>query len=228
MITNTDIFYTRAKEYQDKRKEIMDEYETRLAHLEATKGSKYYTEELKKAKDKKDEALTTLKNEYAEYFNISLSAMRKANGSRAMTPPTEEELRTLQLLKMKEKPTEAEISAAANTLKGNATCLSVLTEIAHNAGIMHNYISYRETQEMPVNEVEETVKGLASCVRDFMEYDTTRAARMARKYQEEHHGKTPDAPELTKRPLFDTKAECFDTIAGISGDSLTAFCTAVD
>ena len=228
MFTNTDSFYTRAKQYQDKRKGIVDEYEARIKALESAKGSKYFTDEVKKAEDKKAEALKALKEEYGGYFNTHLEAMAKANASRKMTPPTEEELRTLQLLKMKDKPTEAELQAAANTLKGNATCLSILTEIAHNAGFLRGYDSYSETKEMPVNTAEGIIKGLASSVREFMEYDTPRAARIAREHQERTYGVTPDAPALPKRPLFEDKAGCFYEIAGLSGDSLTAFENAVD
>lgn len=228
MIKNTDLFYTRAKEYQGKRAAIVDEYEARLKSLETAKGSKYYTDEVKKAEDKKDEALTALKDEYGEYFRISLDAMSKANAARKMTPPTEEELRTLQLLKMKDKPTEAELAAAANTLKGNTTCLSVLTEIAHNAGYMRGYNNYSETKELSVSDVEDTIKGLHASVRDFMDFDTPRAARIAREHQERQYGVNPDATPLPKRRLFETKAECFDIVARMGGDTLEAFKNAVD
>ena len=228
MIKNTDLFYTRAKEYQDKRKGIVDEYEARMKALEDAKGSKYFTDEAKKAEDKRDEALTALKDEYNGYFNIAFDAMRKANAARKMTPPTEEELRTLQLLKMKDKPTEAELAAAANTLKGNATCLSVLTEIAHNAGYMRGYMGYSETKEMPVEEAEAAIKGLASSVRDFMDYDTPRAARVAQNHHETLYGVNPNATPLPKRPLFEDKAGCFYEVARMGGDTFTAFCNAVD
>lgn len=228
MITNTTLFYNRAKEYQDKRKKVMDEYEARMKALETAKGSKYFTDESKKAEDKKDEALTALKNEYNGYFNIAFDAMRKANAARKMTPPTEEELRTLQLLKMKDKPTEAELQAAANTLKGNATCLSVLTEIAHNAGYMRGYMSYSETKEMPVEEAEDAIRGLASSVRDFMDFDTPRAARLAINHHNTLYGAPAEAPALPKRPLFEDKAGCFYEVARMGGDSLTAFENAVD
>lgn len=228
MIKNTDLFYTRAKEYQGKRAAIVDEYEKRMKALEDAKGSKYFTDEAKKAEDKRDEALTALKDEYNGYFNIAFDAMRKANAARKMTPPTEEELRTLQLLKMKDKPTEAELAAAANTLKGNVTCLSVLTEIAHNAGYMRGYMGYSETKEMPVEEAEAAIKGLASSVRDFMDYDTPRAARLAQNHHETLYGVSPNATPLPKRPLFEDKAGCFYEVARMGGDSLEAFKNAVD
>lgn len=228
MISNTSVFFYRAMEFQHKRKSIVDDYEKRLESLKDTKGSKYYTDEIKKAEDKKDEALKALKKEYGEYFRISLDAMSKTNAARKMTPPTEEELRTLQLLKMKDKPTEAELAAAANTLKGNATCLSVLTEIAHKSGYMRGYMGYSETKELPVSDVEDTIKGLHNSVREFMDYDAPRAARVAREYNERMYGATPNAPALPKRPLFEDKAGCFYEVARMGGDTFTAFCKAVD
>ena len=228
MIANTTLFYTRAKEYQDKRKGVIDTFDSHMKALETAKGSKYFEDEAKKAEDTRDEALKALKDEYGEYFRISLDAMSKANASRKMTPPTEEELRTLQLLKMKDKPTEAELAAAANTLKGNATCLSVLTEIAHNAGYMRGYMGYSETKELPVSDVEDTIRGLHNSVREFMDYDTPRAARVAREHNERMYGATPNAPALPKRPLFEDKAGCFYEVARMGGDTFTAFCNAVD
>ena len=227
MIKNTDLFYTRAKEYQGKRAAIVDEYEKRMKALEDAKGSKYFTDEAKKAEDKRDEALTALKDEYNGYFNIAFDAMRKANASRKMTPPTEEELRTLQLLKMKDKPTEAELAAAANTLKGNATCLSVLTEISHNAGYMRSYMNYSETKEMSVSEVEKIIKGINNNLRDFMDFDTKRAARVVQAH-DLLLGVNPEARPLPKRPLFEDKEGCFNEVCGIAGDTLTAFENAVD
>lgn len=228
MISNTDLFYNRAKEYQDKRKDIVDTYEKRAAQLEDARGSKYFDDEMKKATETRDSALSALKGEYAEYFRISLDAMAKANGSRGMTPPTDEELRLVQLLKMKDSVTEQELDAAANTLKGNTTCLAILTEIAHKQGFLRGYMSYSDSKEMPTDTAADTVKGLHSSIREFMEYDTPRAARVARQHHEQLYGAVPDAPALPKRPLFDSKTECYKELAGLSGDALTAFCKAVD
>ena len=228
MITNTELFYARAKTYQERRAAIVATYENRIKSLEATKGSKYYTDEVKKAEDTRHEALTALKNEYSEYFRICFDAMSKANTSRKMLAPTEEELRILQLLKMKDKPTETELEAAAKTLKGNVACLSVLTEISQHCGYLRSYEKYADCKEMSITDADKAIKGLRNCLRDFMEYDTTRAGRIAREQINEMHGVPVGAPALSKRPLFETKAECFDIIAGLSGDSLVAFENAVN
>lgn len=230
MISNTDLFYARAKTYQERRAAIVSSYDTRMKALERTKGSVYYTDECKKAAAAKEQNLTALKAEYWEYFNIAFKAMREANAGRSMTPPTEAELRTLQLLKMRDKPTEAELDAAAKTLKGNVMCLSILTEISHSAGYLKSYEKYAETKEMSITTAEGTIDGLYKAVRDFMDYDTTKAARISREAHERQYGLTEADKnrELPKRPLFETKAECFEIIAGLSGDRLEAFKNAVD
>lgn len=228
MIKNTDLFFTRATEYQNKRMKIIDEYEARIKGLETAKGSKFFDDESKKAESKKDEALRELKNEYSEHFRICLDAMAAANAARKMTPPTEEALRILQLLKMKEKPTETELTAAANSLKDNATALSILTQLAHKAGYMQGYDHYSTAKEVSVSSVEETIRGLRASVRDFLDFDTPRAARLAKEYHETMYGSSANAAGLPKRRTFATKAQCFDIVAQMGGDMLEAFASAVD
>lgn len=228
MISNSDMFYSRAKEYQDKRKDIIDDYEARMKKIETARGSQYFDDESKKAEETRDKALTALKGEYTDYFNIALDAMRKANNSRGIVPPTEEELRIIQMLKLKDKPTEQELEAAARTLKGNATCLSILTEMAHKAGYIRDYMHYSENKEFPIDMAEDLINGLAKDVKDFLDYDSTRAARIVNEHNKRMYGERGNAPKLAKRRLFDTKEDCFDIVGSISGDNLEAFLKAID
>lgn len=227
-MANTEWLYTQAKAYQDKRRAIMNEYETRLYSLEDTKGSKYYQDETKKAEDKRDEALKALQIEYNETFTKIIKAMNEANARRTMKAPTEDELRLISALKMRENISENELTMIANAVKGNGLCLSIVQETAKKNNIMRNYCSFEEGKEMPFAAVESEINGLASSLRDFVSYDTTKAARLERKMHETHYGINPDAPALPKRALFNDKAGCFKELTGLTGDSLTAFCKAVD
>lgn len=225
-MSNTNQIFKLAKEYQDKREMINNAFNKRATEIEDAKGSRYYDTEIKKATDTQRTALENLSKEYVPLFDNVLQAMKKANENRGMTPPTEEELRLLQLLKMKEKITEAELDAAANTLKGNATCLAVLTEISRKQGYIRGYMSYSDSKEMPVETTESIIRELVKAIRDFIEYDTPKAARIAREYHEAYYGAAGDP--LPKRPLFSDKSGCFSELIRISGDELTAFCKAVD
>lgn len=223
MISNTDLYYARANEYQHKRKKITDEYEARLVSLEDAKGSKYYTDQVEKAEAERDNALKVLKDEYKEYFRICIEAMERANNTRKTIAPTDEQLRTLQLLKMKEKPTQSELDTAANTLKGNAMCLSVLTEIAHKAGYMRGYNNY--APELSVSDADTAIEGLKVWTEDFLSYDVNRGARRVMEHNKRMYG---TSVEPRKRRIFEDKEECFDIVAHISGNGLTAFMNAVD
>lgn len=228
MITNTDLLFKKLLEFQNKRKAATDNYDKRLTEIADTKGSKYFDDEAKKASDTKNAALDALRAEYGPVFDRTLQSMAETNGKRGITPPTEDELRLLQLLKMRDSVTETELEAAANTLSGNPTCLAALTEIAHKQGFLRGYMSYATSKEMPVDVAESTIKGLASAIRDFMEFDTPRAARTYQEFHDRRYGVDLNAAPLPKRLPFTDKAGCYKRLAGLSGDDLTAFCKAVD
>ena len=228
MLINTDLFYTYAKEYQDYRKKIMDSYEQRLDTLKDMHGSKYYDDEMKKAVETRDNSINALKAQYSKSFNSMLKRMYDSNHSRKLKPPTDDELRVIQLLKMQDKPTLQELMTAENTLKDNAACMAVLREIAKKAGcptIGHN----ADKTELSIDEVDNILKDLGAQLNEFMNYDTNNAARRAlTHYSDKYGGTAPDAPPLPKRELFEDKAGCFRTLARMDGDSLKAFCNAVD
>ena len=236
MIKNTDLFYSRAAEFQTKRKEIIDTYESTLAKLEKAKGSQLYTEETEKAEKAKNDALDALKSEYSEYFRISLDAMRDANGKRGITPPTQEQLAILSALKMRSKPTddnqrrafEKELDRIANSCADNAMCIAVINDIARDCGMIRGY--HTTAPEMATDTADRYIQNLADALPDFMAHDTSRAARVAAEYHAQHYGTTTDANALPKRALFENKAGCFGelTHGHLSGDALTYFCAAVD
>ena len=225
-MSNTDLLYSYAKKYQDKRADIMNAFEKREAQLQSAKGSRFYDEEMKKALSTRNTALNALQIEYRDHFNSILQSMMKMNGKREMKPPTDEELRLLQVLKMKESLSESDFEAAANTLKGNTTCLEILTDMARAQGNLRNYLTYSGSNEMPVASVNKALKGIASTLEDFMNYDTRKAARIAKQSHDEVYG--VNEYTVPKRELFNDKAGCFKDLFGLSGDEMGAFCKAVD
>lgn len=238
MIKNSDLFYNRAAEFQSKRKEIIDTYESTLAKLEKAKGSQLYTEETEKAAKTRDAALQALQSEYREYFRISLDAMADANSKRGVTPPTADQIAILQALKMRSKPDpnnttaitafQRELDRAANSCTDNAMCISVINDIARDCGIMRPY--HCTAKEMTVEDADKAIESLRGSLNDFLRHDTSRAARAAQHYYGEKYGTTGNERPLAKRPLFEDKASCFNTLLpfGMSGETYNAFCEAVD
>ena len=235
MIKNSDLFYSRAAEFQSKRKAIIDDYERQIARLEDTKGSKYYTEKTAAAATIRDTALKALKREYGEYFRISLDAMSKANDHRTMTPPTPDQIAILQVLKLRgvvDEPHrdafQKDLERAANTCADNPMCISVINDIARQNGFLRSYHS--TAKEMSQDAVSSHLSTIKGTLADFMEHDTSHAARIAAKHNAELYGKTGNERPLPKRPLFEDKAGCFSSLTHghLSNETLSDFCDAVD
>ena len=218
MLKNSELFFIKAKDFQNKRKEIMDTYETRAAQLEDARGSKYFTDV--------DGVVTV---------DLKKIMNEEANGSRGTTPPTQEQLAILQVLQMRgvvDEPQRAafqkDLDRAANTCADNAMCISVLNDIARKNGFLRGYHS--TAKEMSVDDADRMIKDLQAALPDFMEHDTKRAARIAAEHNARMYGTTGNERPLPKRELFDNKADCYAEFSHgmLSGDALTAFCAAVD
>ncbi|MEE3451133.1 MAG: hypothetical protein VZR27_10675 [Acutalibacteraceae bacterium] len=228
-MTNSELFFTKAYGFQNRRAEITSEYEARMEAIATAKGSEFYQTESEKAVKKRDQALKDLKKEYADSINITLEAMQKTNNKRGIAAPTEEELRITQALKLRDSVTVEELDRVANALSHSEICLAVVQEIAHANGIFgHNYLARLDSGEMPVQTVNAHIKALAKATQDFLEHDTRRSARLAANYHAAHYGNFENEPPLAKRKMFETKESCYLEFLGIGGKDLKSFCNAVD
>lgn len=217
-------FYVAAQEFQDKRNAINREYEDVMQKIKNTRGSEYYAESSRKARDKKAAALSALKAEYAPVFNSILDSMESVNESRPMAAPTQEELNVVTMMRMKEAPTENELISAANAVKGNPAALSIINEIARKNGVLRNFASLNP--EMSIKDAHDTISALRAGVSDFLNFDTQRAARLYAQHRERMYNDR-DNVELPARANFSDPDGCFAEIGGMSADELNAFTPAV-
>ena len=227
-MTNSNLLYGRMKQYQDKRKAVMDEYAQQLEWLADKKGSDYYNEEVKIAREKRDEALQTLRGEFDESARIAIKAMREANAQRTAVAPSEEELRIVQALKMRDTVGEEELRMIANAVRGNGLCLDIVNEVARQNNILFDFRSMCEENRLSPSFVSDKLNLLEDNIADFLEFDTERAARIAAAYHERHYGTRQDEMNIAKRPLFDSKEDFYRQIGWIQGDTLDRFMEAVD
>ena len=224
MISNTDLFYAKAKSFQDKRAVLVEKYEQEVKLLERFRGSVGYDQDMKKLKEVHEQEIESLCAEYRPGFRAIFDGMMDAIGKRTVTPPTTEQLNLLGLLKMKDKVTTEECERAAETLKDNPIALSVVTDIARKNGILRSFNDL--CSEMSSATAEQIVREMRERIDDFLQYDTTRASRLARKYHDSRYGMSGGKP--TKRPLFHEKSECFAQMAGLEGQKLRLFSEIVD
>ena len=223
MITNTELYYAKMKDFQDKRAELTEAHDKKVKSLERFKGSKGYEEDLKKENDRFEAEMTALRDEYRPGLLTVIGGMMDAIGRRSVSAPTNDQVNLLNVLKMKKKVTLEECQRTAEAVKDNPIAVSVVTEIAHDHGIMQSF-DYL-CPEMSSQKASDIVTGLKNGMEDFLQYDTTRASRIAKKYHEEHYGAVEGG--LTKRKLFTDQAD-FYREEGFDPETLRQFSEIVD
>ena len=223
MITNTELYYAKMKEFQDKRAELTEAHDKKVKSLERFKGSKGYEEDLKEENERFEAELTALRDEYRPGLLTVIGGMMDAIGKRSVSAPTNDQVNLLNVLKMKKKVTLEECQRTAEAVKDNPIAVSVVTEIAHDHGIMQSF-DYL-CPEMSSQKASDIVTGLKNGMEDFLQYDTTRASRIAKKYHEEHYGAVEGG--LTKRKLFTDQAD-FYREEGFDPETLRQFSEIVD
>lgn len=224
MVRKTEAFYVKAKQYQDKRAELVSEYEKKLQSLKKYEGSKGYQKDLEKLQKDHSEALTALQGEYRSSLRTILKGMDEALSRRKINAPTNDQLNLIHLLKMRDKVSMEELDRVAEMVKDNGIAMGIIQEVARANGIMKNYESM--CSEMSSSYAQKVIKGISDGLEDWLQYDTPRAGRIANKYFNEKYG-TPEG-ELQKRPLFEDMDGCFSDLAGLDHSGFQLFSDAVD
>ena len=224
MITNTELYYTKMKAFQDKRAELTEAHDKKVKSLERFKGSKGYEEDLKKENDRFEAELKDLRDEYRPGLQTVFGGMMDAIGRRSVSAPTNDQVNLLNVLKMKKKVTLEECQRTAEAVKDNPIAISVVTEIAHDHGIMHSFDHL--CSEMSSQRASEIVTGMKNSLEDFLQYDTTRASRLAKEYHDTHYGETEGG--LTKRRLFTDQKDFYREEMGFSPEEFSQFSEIVD
>ena len=109
MIKNTEVFYARAKQFQDKRAQLVSDYEKKLDSMKRYEGSKGYQEDLEKLQKAHSEDLKALQDEYRVSLRTILKGMDEALSRRKVNPPTNDQLNLIHLLKMRDKVSREEL-----------------------------------------------------------------------------------------------------------------------
>lgn len=224
MISNTELLYVKAKQFQDKRVKIVEDYEKAFQALERFKGSQGYEDDVKSLQEKRDGELTSLIKEYRPGFHTVFGGMMDAIGRRTVSAPTNDQINLLNLLKLKKKVTLEECQRIAESVKDNPIAVSVVTEIAHDHGILQGFDHL--CPEMSSQRASKIVTELKNTVEDFLQYDTTRASRLAKQYYEDRYGSVDR--QLTKRRLFTDKEDFYREEVGLDRESFKQFSEIVD
>lgn len=135
MYKNTTRLFDRVAGYQKARAEIMAEYDAAEQNAARFKGSSYYDETMRTAKQKRDADILTEKKSTVAAVRKIAEDMRQAARNRKFTPPSTEAVNTLQVLRMMEKPNRETCEAAERFLADSPLALAALDDISTSKGV---------------------------------------------------------------------------------------------
>ena len=108
-------------------------------------------------------------------FSKVIGDMREHVGKPTMTPPTAEQLATLQALQLRESIEAGEVEAAASLMKGNDLAMRALRDVVKSKG-----------QVVPKccvtveNQAQEAIEKLAKAASDLLKWDGRTGAEIGR------------------------------------------------
>ena len=226
-MSNTTSLYRTVAAFMLARSEAIEEYQLMTRRYASAKGSQMYTDEMDKARKKRDKTISDAQFIAKQEIRETLKAMAEKADKIKMQPPTEEQLRILQMLKMKEKLTEAECTGAANAMDGNAAALALLDEMARKSGVLHtsyaNSLAVKtyspETARLTIKELGESCYSIVNNASG-----ASKPALLAKQWHQNVHGSTFDPYELPREEPFKDESDFYEQM----NIPLSAFSAAVD
>lgn len=237
-MTNMARLYEAMTAYQRARAAARDAYMAVMKPLETARGSQYYNEQRDKAAKARNDAVAAAQVEARAAVDAAIGAMRDAVNGRKMQPPTDEQLRILQMLKMRDVVTRAEMDAAANAMDGNGSALAVLDEMARRFEAEHTHVNeygmtvpdeyygnYTQmaTRGMSTADGLQVLRNLTKACADRIN-DTVGAARTAvigAKYNERNTGKAVNLDDLPQATIADNERDFYAGMLNTPYDVLT-------
>ena len=222
-MSRTTRLYKTLQEFQDQRAERTEKYNRELIRLKKYEGSSGFADDMNRVTEAYYKDLMDLQGRYSPMLDEILNEMEEKIGTRTIKAPSEEELRLLQALKLKSKPTMEECERIANTVRECPFAVSIVADIAKSHGYLHdlNHLSREMSSQVATN----IVKGMRKDVADFVQHDTTRNSRIYQKHNLTLYGVQGEAK---KRDLFKDEAGCYAEVCGMDENTLNRFSAVVD
>ena len=224
---NTTNLYRAVADFMTARSEAIEEYLLMTRRYASAKGSQMYIDKMDEAAKKRDKAISDAQAIAKQEIRETLKAMAEKADKIKMQPPTPEQIRLLQLLKMKDRLTEAECVGAANAMDGNATALALVDELATKSGVLHtSYVRSLAVKTYDPATARQAIRELAEACYEIVN-NTTGASKVALLTKQRHqrqYGGTFDPYELPQEEPFKDESDFYEQM----NIPLSAFSAAVD
>lgn len=114
---------------------ITDEFEHTVAELDEMRGSAYHRRKMDEATDERDTALARARARASEKIDPILDTLERRLDDMPLVPPTDEQLRALQLLSLRKNVSAGELQQCAQLCADCPAALELLRETAGERGM---------------------------------------------------------------------------------------------
>lgn len=134
-MSNTNEYYDLINKYRSVVTAANEEYNTAITSAEEAKGSPLYDRLINEANEKRENAINAIRKELKPKMNDVLKRMKKNITELKPIPPTSEMIETLELLKMRDNLSDAEIRAAGELCSSCPSAFAVVAEMAQKRNL---------------------------------------------------------------------------------------------
>lgn len=228
---NTEYFYNTVLHYRKGLTEINAKFDRQIEAKQGYAGSPRYTEDVKAIEQERAAEIAALRADCAESFDTCIKSMELHAQSRPAVPPTDEQMRLLQVLKLKSNITRDDLTHAAHSMGDCSLALSVLEEIA----VEHDILGFHAGGAGVSDQfVRDAIRGFAKNARTLLSIERTNQRRELMNTGGMGGGRFGAIPSFAAIGKFkidvdpESAQDCAGRFGGVPGELYAAFCYAVD
>lgn len=230
-MTNMEWYYKTVRKYREGLDEINQRYDAQLEAKEGYRGSVGYTADVEKIEKERTAEIAALRSECSKAFDACLASMQEHAQARPAVAPTDEQMRLVQLLKLKEHVSRDELEHAANSMGNCGLALSILEEIARAHDILGFHAGGGGVSDQ---FVQDAIRTLAKSARITLSLERTNQRRQLMNPNGTGDGLWGNSPRIGDIEKFrldvgpENAQACAGRWGGVPEDVYEAFCKAVD
>lgn len=225
---NTEYFYNTVRRYRQCLTEINAKFDRKIEAKAGYAGSPRYEEDVKEIERERATEIAALRADCAESFDTCIKSMELHAQSRPAVAPTDEQMRLIQLLKLKESVTRDDLTHAALACEGCPLALGVLEEIA----TAHDILGFHSGGNTLSDQfVRDAIRAFAKSARTTLTLDRTNNRAELMRGTEGPHGTAPAFGNIEKFRLDvdpENAQDCAGRWGGVPGGLYEAFSSVVD
>lgn len=194
------------------------DYMNEMVKYDNAKGTVFYTQKMKEARNKRDQADAEARRECSAKCDQLLQDMRKAADSRKSKPLTVGQQMIIDSLKNKTRIGITEVEQAANAMNGNIVGLRQIQEIeriraknaiVHEHRVAHNYLRFADP-ELNSDGVDRYMNSLSATVKDVLQSGVTRAGQVSMRHAQVY-GRSSDPDDYPQKRPFESERDLYGT-----------------